>query len=341
MTVLAVFQHPARCQPSVPLRFAPGYLKAVDNKLRDEITAWLEFYRDLGIEDFYRREPGSRSETADSKLESRQHPEPRIPSPDPSAKALRRQSSGASATFGRQAEPRVPTRRPERSVARALERRRPLGGRPSPESRAPSLSPPLSLSLFEAPPPPRREPETLEQVRADLGDCRRCRLAGGRQTIVFGQGNPHAELVFVGEGPGADEDEQGLPFVGRAGQLLNRMIQFVGMKREEVYICNIVKCRPPGNRTPGKDEVDACSPFLFRQIEAIRPRLVCCLGAPAMKTLLGIKEGITRVRGQFFDYGSTKAFVAYHPAYILRNPREEKILREDFETIREFLKSPR
>ena len=279
----------------------------MDDRLREKLAAWLEFYRDLGIEDFYRREPGSRSETADSKLESRQHPEPRIPSPDPSAKA-----------FGRQAEPQVPT----------------------PESRAVNLSPPpLSLSLFEAPPPPRREPETLEQVRADLGDCRRCRLAGGRQTIVFGQGNPHAELVFVGEGPGADEDEQGLPFVGRAGQLLNRMIQFVGMKREEVYICNIVKCRPPGNRTPEKDEVDACSPFLFRQIEAIRPRLVCCLGAPAMKTLLGIKEGITRVRGQFFAYGSTKAFVAYHPAYILRNPREEKILREDFETIRKFLKS--
>jgi len=109
------------------------------------------------------------------------------------------------------------------------------------------------------------------------------------------------------------------------------------MKREEVYICNIVKCRPPENRTPAPDEIETCAPFLFRQIEAIQPRLVCCLGAPAMKTLLGIKEGITKVRGQFFDYGNTKAFVAYHPAYILRNPREEKILREDFETIRRFL----
>jgi DNA polymerase len=285
----------------------------MDERLREKLAAWLEFYRDLGIEDFYRREPGSSPETRNSKLETGQDLQP----------------PAAAATSSAAPESRVPTRRPE-----------PLGGRPSPESRAVNLSPPpLSLSLFEAPPPPRREHETLEQVRADLGDCRRCRLAGGRKTIVFGQGNPHAELVFVGEGPGADEDEQGLPFVGRAGQLLNRMIQFVGMKREEVYICNIVKCRPPGNRTPEKDEVDACSPFLFRQIEAIRPRLVCCLGAPAMKTLLGIKEGITRVRGQFFAYGSTKAFVAYHPAYILRNPREEKILREDFETIREFLRS--
>jgi uracil-DNA glycosylase family 4 len=285
----------------------------MDDRLREKLAAWLEFYRDLGIEDFYRREPGSRPETRSSKSETGQGLQPRA----------------AAATSSAATESQVPTRRPE-----------PLGGRPSPESRIPSVSPPpLSLSLFEAPPPPRREQETLEQVRQDLGDCQRCRLAGGRKTIVFGQGNPHAELVFVGEAPGADEDEQGLPFVGRAGQLLNRMIQFVGMKREEVYICNIVKCRPPGNRTPEKDEVDACSPFLFRQIEAIRPRLVCCLGAPAMKTLLGIKEGITRVRGQFFDYGSAKAFVAYHPAYILRNPREEKILREDFETIRRFLKS--
>jgi DNA polymerase len=271
----------------------------MDDRVRQELAAWLKFYRDLGIEDFYRRAPGSASPVS-----------PRAEVQPPAA------SAGA--------------------VEASAETTRRVGAPIS------SVGPPArSLSLFEAPPPPRREHETLEQVRADLGDCRRCRLAGGRKTIVFGQGNPHAELVFVGEGPGADEDEQGLPFVGRAGQLLNRLIKFIGMKREEVYICNIVKCRPPENRTPEKDEVDACSPFLFRQIEAIRPRLVCCLGAPAMKTLLGIKEGITKVRGQFFAYGNTKAFVAYHPAYILRNPREEKILREDFETIREFLKSPR
>lgn len=269
----------------------------MDDRVREELAAWLKFYRDLGIEDFYRRAPGSASPV--SPRAEVQPPAASAGAVEASAETIRRVTAPISS-----------------------------GGLPA-----------RSLSLFEAPPPPRREHETLEQVRADLGDCRRCRLAGGRKTIVFGQGNPHAELVFVGEGPGADEDEQGLPFVGRAGQLLNRMIQFVGMKREEVYICNIVKCRPPENRTPEKDEVDACSPFLFRQIEAIRPRLVCCLGAPAMKTLLGIKEGITKVRGQFFDYGNTKAFVAYHPAYILRNPREEKILREDFETIRKFLKS--
>jgi len=283
----------------------------MDNKLREELAAWLEFYRDLGIEDFY-LPPGSGVAVASHERKESAPP----------VAAVSRGPAGAEAG------------RPSDSA--------PGRAGPAPTERRPTAGPPArSLSLFEAPPPPRREHETLEQVRRDLGDCRRCRLAGGRKTIVFGQGNPHAELVFVGEGPGADEDEQGLPFVGRAGQLLNRMIQFVGMKREEVYICNIVKCRPPGNRTPEKDEIDTCSPFLFRQIEAIRPRLVCCLGAPAMKTLLGIKEGITRVRGQFFDYGATKAFVAYHPAYILRNPREEKILREDFETIREFLKSAR
>jgi DNA polymerase len=194
------------------------------------------------------------------------------------------------------------------------------------------------LSLFEAP-PPERGPETLEQIRQDLGDCHRCKLAAARKHIVFGEGNPQAELVFVGEGPGADEDEQGLPFVGRAGQLLNRMLQFVGIKREDVYICNVVKCRPPGNRTPEHDEVEACSPFLFRQLEAIHPRLICCLGAPAAKTVMGIREGITKVRGQFYDHGGSKALATVHPAYVLRNPREEKILREDFEKIRDFLRS--
>jgi len=278
----------------------------MDDPLRQQIAAWLEYYRELGIGEFYRRDPGSGKETGNSKLETGEQ-----------------LGSGAVANSNRAvSDSRLPT-----SDSRLA----------TPEPRTPLIPPPLSLSLFEAP-EPVRGPQTLEQIRADLGDCHRCKLAGGRKTIVFGQGDPHAELVFVGEGPGADEDEQGLPFVGRAGKLLNRMIQFVGMKREDVYICNIVKCRPPGNRTPEKDEVDSCSPFLFRQLQAIRPRLICCLGAPAMKTLLGIKEGITRVRGQFFDYAGTKALVAYHPAYILRNPREEKILREDFEKIREFLK---
>jgi len=281
----------------------------MDDRLRTQIATWLEFYRDLGIESFYRRPGGTEAAREVNPRTSRESAAADTSAPKPAA----RTSPGPESPLPPQSTP--------------------------PTTTVPIAPPAQSLSLFEAPPPSRRERETLEQIREDLGDCQRCRLAKGRKTIVFGQGDAHAELVFVGEGPGADEDEQGLPFVGRAGKLLNRMIQFVGMKREEVYICNIVKCRPPGNRTPERDEIETCSPFLLRQIEAIRPRLVCCLGAPAMKTLLGIKEGITRVRGQFFDYGTTKAFVAYHPAYILRNPRGEKILREDFEKIRDFLKS--
>jgi DNA polymerase len=275
----------------------------MDEHLRQEIAAWLEFYRDLGIEDFYRRDPGK--------------------------------VNAAGQEFVSEASDAPP--KPIFPLSKAAPAPEPIRERVSPTSLG--ALPRQSLSLFEPSSGPRG-PETLEQIRADLGDCQRCRLAGGRKTIVFGQGNPHAELVFVGEGPGADEDEQGLPFVGRAGQLLNRMIQSVGMKREEVYICNVVKCRPPGNRTPAPDEIETCSPFLLRQLEAIGPRLVCCLGAPAVRTLLGIKEGITKIRGRFYDYGTAKALATVHPAYILRNPREERILREDFEKIRDFLHSP-
>jgi uracil-DNA glycosylase len=271
-----------------------------DETLRERIAAYLEFQKELGIEGFYRRPAGSVPRSA-----------------APSSVAAQPLLAGPSA-------PRV------EETSRIAPH---LSSSPAPRLASAAAKP---LSLFEAP-APKRGPETLDQIRADLGDCHRCKLAAGRKHIVFGQGSPHAQLLFVGEGPGADEDEQGLPFVGRAGQLLNKMIQFIGMKREEVYIANVVKCRPPGNRTPEKDEVEACSPFLLRQIEAIRPRLVCCLGAPAMRTLLGISEGISKVRGQFLDYGSAKAFVTFHPAYILRNPREEKILREDFERIQQFL----
>ncbi len=288
----------------------------MDDRLKSELAAWLEFYRDIGVEDFYRREPSGEIGTREPKIEN----QPPVAQPITAAASPKAQESRLTPAV-------PPTPSPERSRGA------------SPERRTPAItSPPLSLNLFEALPPAPKAHETLDEIREDLGDCQRCKLAPTRKTIVFGQGDPHAALVFVGEGPGADEDEQGLPFVGRAGKLLNRMIQCIDMKREEVYICNIVKCRPPSNRTPEKDEVDACSPFLFRQLGAIKPRLVCCLGAPAMRTLLGIKEGITRVRGQIFDFASTKVLVAYHPAYILRNPREEKILREDFEKIREFLR---
>jgi uracil-DNA glycosylase family 4 len=279
----------------------------VDDRWQRELNEWIQFYRDLGIEEFYFRRLSPASGTAIPGHAADRAAAP-VPSTEPSA--------------GKEPVPMPvdfvsePPAVPAGLVAR-------------------------SLSLFEASPPPRRGRESLAGIRQDLGDCHRCRLAEGRKMIVFGEGNPHAALAFVGEGPGADEDAQGLPFVGRAGKLLDRMIQHIGMKREEVYICNVVKCRPPGNRTPLPDEIEICSPFLFRQLEAIRPRLICCLGAPAVKTVLGVKEGITKIRGRFYDFGAAKALATVHPAYILRNPREEKLLREDFEKIRDFLAAPR
>jgi DNA polymerase len=173
-------------------------------------------------------------------------------------------------------------------------------------------------SLFEA--ADRVEGDTLERTREDLGECTRCKLHKHRNKIVFGAGSAKAELVFVGEGPGHDEDAQGLPFVGRAGKLLTQMIEAMGLKREEVYICNIVKCRPPENRQPEKDEVAACSPFLFRQLAAIQPKVICCLGTVAAQTLLGTNKGISHFRGEWFDFRGSKLIATYHPAYLLRNP---------------------
>ncbi|MFQ5776856.1 MAG: uracil-DNA glycosylase [Terriglobia bacterium] len=197
-------------------------------------------------------------------------------------------------------------------------------------------TPTTTLSLFGEPSAPVEE-ETLEQVRADLGDCQRCKLAPHRRKIVFGEGSPNAQLVFIGEGPGAEEDAQGLPFVGRAGRLLNHWIESLGLARADVYICNIIKCRPPGNRTPERDEIETCSPFLLRQLAAIRPKLVCCLGGVALKMLLGRSVSITRVRGQFFDSHGSKLFATFHPAYILRNPNADRQAQEDLRTIRQFL----
>ncbi len=183
--------------------------------------------------------------------------------------------------------------------------------------------------------------ESLDQVRSDLGDCRRCKLAPLRRNIVFGSGNPHAELMFVGEAPGADEDEQGLPFVGRAGQLLTKIIEAIGMRREDVYICNVLKCRPPDNRTPESDEIASCEPFLFRQIASVKPKVICALGAPSAQTLLKTKESISRLRGQFIEYRGAKLMATFHPAYLLRNPSEKRKVWEDMQKIRDYLLSLR
>jgi DNA polymerase len=161
-------------------------------------------------------------------------------------------------------------------------------------------------------------------IREDIGDCTRCALHKGRHTIVFADGSPTARLLFVGEGPGADEDAQGLPFVGRAGQLLNNMIAAMGLKREDVYIANIVKCRPPGNRTPEPDEANTCSPFLFRQIDVVRPQVIVALGATAATYLLGQRQPLANWRGRVHAFRGSQLIVTYHPAFLLRDPRQKK-----------------
>ena len=178
----------------------------------------------------------------------------------------------------------------------------------------------------------------LQALRQEIGDCQRCRLHQSRTTLVFGDGSPAARLVFVGEAPGYDEDRQGLPFVGRAGRLLDRMIAAMGMRRSEVYICNVVKCRPPQNRNPSADEVAACSPFLFRQIEAIRPRVLCLLGNYATQTLLQTTLNISQLRGKDRYWRGIPVVATFHPAYLLRNPAQKASVWSDLKRVLELLK---
>lgn len=197
---------------------------------------------------------------------------------------------------------------------------------------------------------PRREPvssasashpqETLEAIREDLGDCTRCPLHHGRNSIVFGVGDPNADLMFIGEGPGYEEDRQGLPFVGPAGQLLTKIIEAIDLTREKVYIANIVKCRPPRNRDPEPEEVAACRPFLDRQIDVIRPKVICALGRVAALNLLETSQGITRIRGKIFPYRGAKLVPTFHPAFLLRNPEKKQETWQDMKLIRGLLKEP-
>jgi DNA polymerase len=174
----------------------------------------------------------------------------------------------------------------------------------------------------------------LDSIRAEIGDCQRCKLAPRRTNIVFGSGSPNAELVFVGEAPGFDEDQQGLPFVGRAGQLLTKIIESINLKREDVYICNVLKCRPPDNRNPEPDEVAACNPFLKKQLATIRPKVVCCLGTFAAQTVLQTAAPISKLRGKFFDVEGVRVIATFHPAYLLRSPEKKREVWEDMKQIR-------
>jgi uracil-DNA glycosylase len=182
------------------------------------------------------------------------------------------------------------------------------------------------------PPEPART-WTLDEIREDIGDCTRCKLHTlGRKQVVFGVGSPNADLMFVGEAPGADEDIQGIPFVGRAGQLLTKMIEAMGYTRDDVYIANVVKCRPPENRNPEPDEIASCEPFLFRQIETIQPKVIVALGSFATKTLLRTQDPISRLRGRVYDYHGAKLIPTFHPSFLLRSPGQKKYAWEDLKT---------
>jgi uracil-DNA glycosylase len=193
---------------------------------------------------------------------------------------------------------------------------------------------PAGVVLFKSP------ADALVAIREDIGDCTRCKLHSlGRRQVVFGVGNPQADLMFVGEAPGADEDIQGEPFVGRAGQLLTKIIEAIGLSRGDVYIANVIKCRPPQNRNPEQDEVDTCEPFLFRQIDVIEPKVIVALGTFAARALLRTLDPISRLRGRVFEYRGAKLIPTFHPAYLLRNPASKREVWEDMKLVRSLLGS--
>ncbi|MGA1846634.1 uracil-DNA glycosylase [Deferribacter abyssi] len=181
------------------------------------------------------------------------------------------------------------------------------------------------------------EDELYHLYERNVKNCEKCRLAKGRTNIVFGEGNPKAELMFIGEGPGAEEDKQGRPFVGRAGQLLTKMIEAMKFKRSEVYIANIVKCRPPNNRAPFQDEITTCIPYLHKQVEIISPKVIVCLGSIAVSSLLNTTKAISKVRGEFRDFRGIKVMPTFHPAYLLRNPKMKKLAWEDLQKVMKLL----
>ncbi len=226
------------------------------------------------------------------------------------------------------------TTRPERDTSERV------ATPPGPPAQGRAIAPKLHLigrdpSLFEV--AERVEGDSLERICGDLAGCTRCKLHRQRNKIVFGVGNPHAELVFVGEGPGHDEDVQGIPFVGRAGQLLTQMIIAMGISRDQVYIANVVKCRPPENRTPEKDEIATCMPFLLRQLTEINPKVIVCLGSVAAQALLKTNKSISHFRGQWFDFRGAKLMATYHPAYLLRNPNAKPEVWADLKKVMALL----
>jgi uracil-DNA glycosylase len=266
--------------------------------VREKLSQRLHYYHDIGIELFYRdRVPMLGAE----------------PVAPPAVTTPVRQEDTLPRT----------ARKPTLSIASSV-----LG---TEAQKISILPPPPKASLFDV--MDRIADDTLLKIRDDLGDCTRCKLHSTRRTLVFGDGSPKAELMFIGEGPGHDEDVQGLPFVGRAGKLLTQMIEAMGLQRRDVYICNVVKCRPPENRTPERDEVGTCSPFLFRQIDTIGPKVIVCLGSVAFQTLLQTNRGISHVRGEWLEFRGRRLMATYHPAYLLRNPNAKGEVWKDLQKV--------
>jgi uracil-DNA glycosylase len=264
----------------------------LDSATRQALSARLRFYRDLGLTELYRRPVNPQQ--LEKLLES----------------AL--------------SEPKVEVSLEQLSEAPPISRIAATLDVPTQETAIPPRKPIPAQPVIAPPVAPEDRVAALRAIREDIGDCTRCALHKGRNKIVFADGSPDARLLFVGEGPGADEDAQGLPFVGRAGQLLNNMITAMGLRREEVYICNVVKCRPPGNRTPEPEEANTCSPFLFRQIDVVRPEVIVALGATAATYLLGQRQPLAGLRGRVHSFRGAKLIVTYHPAFLLRDPRQKK-----------------
>jgi DNA polymerase len=283
--------------------------QSLDPATREVLLARVRFYRDLGLTEYYRRpvDPAlaaqfaAESEASESSVQNQTGvlpPTPRAPS------------------FPLLSAERVGNHEPQPASAPHAY---PLEDQPIPPRKPFPAAPEISAAV-----PAAGRAAALQLIRDEIGDCTRCPLHKGRNKLVFGDGSPTARLMFVGEGPGADEDAQGLPFVGKAGQLLNNMIAAMGLRREEVYIANVVKCRPPGNRVPEQEEGATCTPFLFRQIDVIRPQVLVALGATAATWLLGARQPLAGLRGRVHSVRGTKLIVTYHPAYLLRDPRQKK-----------------
>ena len=286
--------------------------RPLDPATHQALAERLRFYRDLGLTDFYRR-------PVEEIIEIEGAPGPLHLGTRESGSASSLQSRAPSFPQGAQAAAeRVGDHKSSPAETETAQSHF-LVEDPTIKSRKPIQAPEFGAAI-----PAADRAAALQAIREDIGDCTRCALHKGRNKIVFADGSPTARLMFVGEGPGADEDAQGLPFVGRAGQLLNNMIVAMGLKREEVYIANVVKCRPPGNRTPEPEEANTCSPFLFRQIDVVRPQVLVALGATAATYLLGQRQPLAGLRGRVHAFRGMSLIVTYHPAFLLRDPRQKK-----------------